>query len=185
LVQLRHGEPADSGDPSSAIIELFNMSHPFRKDRIRMTSAAKLTKRCAGALLFLALGLPCTPVSAQASDAGSLRPQTPTHRSRKSNIDARVSILTKSLGLNDAQQSAVKNILEQRQQQTLLLRRDPSISGSARIERFRALQDNTVERIRAVLNDEQKKKYDPLASRQAQSTPERSVEDWLKAATPK
>jgi hypothetical protein len=155
------------------------------KDRVRMISADKLTKRCAGALLFLALGLPCTLVSAQASDAGGLRPQTPPHRSRKSNIDARVSILTRSLDLNDAQQSAVKNILEQRQQQTLRIRRDPSITGSVRIERFRALQDDTVERIRAVLNEEQKKKYDPLASRQIQSKPERSVEDWLKTTTPK
>jgi hypothetical protein len=93
--------------------------------------------------------------------------------------------LTKSLDLNDVQQSAVKNILEQRQQQTLRIRRNPSISGSDRIEQFRALQDSTVERIRAVLTEEQKKKYDPLASRQIQSTPERSVEDWLKATTPK
>ena len=150
-----------------------------------MTSAAKLTKRCAVALLLLALPLPGTPVLAQASDAGSLGPQATPHHSRRSNIDARVSTLKKSLDLDEAQQSAVKNILEQRQQETLRIRRDPSISGGARIERFRALQDNTVERIRALLNDEQKKKYDPLASRQIQSTPERSVEDWLKAATPK
>ena len=50
---------------------------------------------------------------------------------------------------------------------------------------FRALQDNTVERIRAVLNEEQKKKYDPLAVRRVQPAPDqRSVEDWLKATTP-
>lgn len=150
-----------------------------------MTSATKLTKRSAVALLLLVFGLPWTLVSAQAPAPGSLGPQTPAHRPRKSNIDARVRILTKSLDLNDMQQSAVKNILEERQQQTLRIRRDPSISGSARIERFRMLQDSTVERIRAVLNEEQKKKYDPLASRQIQSTPERSVEDWLKATTPK
>jgi hypothetical protein len=161
------------------------MSIPSYKDGIRMISADKLPKRCAAALLFLALGLPCTYTSAQASDAGSLRQQTPPHRSRKSNLDARVSILTRNLDLSDAQQSAVKNILEQRQLQTLRIRRDPSISGSARIEQFRALQDSTVERIRALLNEEQKKKYDPLASRQIQSKPERSVEDWLKATPSK
>lgn len=126
-----------------------------------------------------------TQSSAPASDAGNLQPQTPPHRSRKSYIDARVGILTRSLDLNDAQQSAVKNILEQRQQETLRIRHDPSISGSARIERFRALQDTTVERIRALLTDEQKKKYDPQASRQIQSKPERSVEDWLEATKPK
>jgi len=150
-----------------------------------MMSADNLPKRFAAALFLLALGLPCTLLSAQASDAASFRQQTPPHRSKKSYIEARLNILTKRLDLSDAQQSAVKDILEERQQQTLRIRRDPSISGSARIERFRALQDSTVERIRAVLNEEQKKKYDPLASRQIQSTPERSVEDWLKATTPK
>jgi ABC-type lipopolysaccharide export system ATPase subunit len=100
-------------------------------------------------------------------------------------IDDRVRVLARSLDLNEAQRVAVKKILEQRQQETLRIRQDTSISGGARIERFRALQDNTVERIRAVLNDEQKKKYDPLAVRRTQPAPQqRSVEDWLKVTTP-
>jgi hypothetical protein len=50
---------------------------------------------------------------------------------------------------------------------------------------LRALQDQTVQRIRLVLNDEQKKKYDPLAVRQAGPAPgQKSVEDWLKVTTP-
>jgi hypothetical protein len=90
------------------------------------------------------------------------------------------------LDLNESQKSAVKKILEQRQQQVLNLRRDPSLSGGARIGKFRALQEDTVQRIRAVLNDEQKKKYDPLASRRVQPAPnQRSLEDWLKLTTPK
>jgi hypothetical protein len=100
-------------------------------------------------------------------------------------IDDRVRVLARSLDLNEAQRVAVKKILEQRQQETLRIRQDTSISGGARIERFRALQDNTVERIRAVLNEEQKKKYDPLAVRRTQPAPQqRSVEDWLKVTTP-
>jgi len=150
-----------------------------------MISANMLPKRLAIALLLLVLGMPCTLLRAQAADAASLQPQTPPHRSKRSYIEARLNILTKRLGLSDAQQSALNNILEDRQQQTLRIRRDSSISGSVRIERFRALQDTTVQRIRALLTDEQKKRYDPLASRQLQSTPERSVEDWLKATTPK
>jgi Spy/CpxP family protein refolding chaperone len=100
-------------------------------------------------------------------------------------IDDRVRVLARSLDLNEAQRAAVKKILEQRQQETLRIRQDSSISGGARIDRFRALQDNTVERIRAVLNEEQKKKYDPLAVRRTQPAPQqRSVEDWLKVTTP-
>jgi len=47
------------------------------------------------------------------------------------------------------------------------------------------LQEATVQRIRGVLTDEQKKKYDPMAASHNQTTPERSVEDWLKASAPK
>lgn len=104
---------------------------------------------------------------------------------RPPSIDDRVKVLAKKLDLNETQQAAVKKILEQRQQETLRLRLDSSIAGSVRIERFRALQDDTVERIRAVLNEEQRKKYDPLAPRRIQPAPEqRSVEDWIKATTP-
>ena len=106
-------------------------------------------------------------------------------RGHRPTIDDRVRVLARSLDLNEAQRAAVKKILEQRQQETLRIRQDTSISGGARIERFRALQDDTVERIRAVLNEEQKKKYDPLAVRSIQPAPQqRSVEDWLKVTTP-
>ena len=162
----------------------FYMSNTRSNDAIRMTSAAKFAKYCVGALL-LALWFHGASALAQAPESPTPQPQVNQHPPRKSNIDARVSILAKSLELTAEQQSAVKSILEQRQQKTLLIRSDPSISGSMRIERFRMLQETTVERIRAVLNDEQKKKYDPMAARHIQSTPEHSVEDWLKASTPK
>jgi hypothetical protein len=109
--------------------------------------------------------------------------QTRRHYSRPG-LDERVSQFAKSLDLSEAQQSAVKKILEQRQEQVLRIR-DASISGSARISQFRALQERTVLQIRAVLNEEQKKKYNPLAARSVPQTPGPSVEDWLKATTPK
>jgi Spy/CpxP family protein refolding chaperone len=150
-----------------------------------MTSSAKLMN--SWAILLLTLGvpvlLPLTPVYAQVAKAGSSEPQTP-HRYKRSNIDDRVSVLARNLDLSEAQQSAVKRILEERRQQSMHIRRDPSISGGDRIEQFRILQQNTVARIRAVLNEEQRKKYDPFATQKIQQTPERSVEDWLKLTTP-
>ena len=126
---------------------------------------------------------PGAPVAAQVAGATNPAGQNRTHR--RPSIDDRIKILAKNLDLNEAQQSAVKRILEQRQQETLLLRLDPSITGNARIERFRALQDIAVERIRAVLNEEQRKKYDPLAVRGIPPAPDqRSVEDWLKVTAP-
>jgi len=139
------------------------------------TSAAKLRNRSLRALLCLALASPVPLLSAHAV----------AQRGHRPTIDDRVKVLARSLDLNEAQQAAVKKILEQRQQETLRIRQDTSISGGARIERFRALQDRTVERIRAVLNEEQKKKYDPLAVRRVAPAPDqRSVEDWLKVTTP-
>jgi Spy/CpxP family protein refolding chaperone len=152
---------------------------------IPMTSATNLTKHCLAALLLLPLGFGGLFALAQAPEVASPQPQAKQPASRRSNIDVRVSNLAKTLDLTEEQQSAVKKILEQRQQQTLQIRRDPSISGSARIERFHMLQEATVERIRAVLNDEQKKKYDPMVASHNQTTPEHSVEDWLKATAPK
>jgi hypothetical protein len=129
--------------------------------------------------------LQSAPALAQVAGAASPARRTIRGRRRPS-LDDRIKVLAKNLELNEAQQSAVKKILEQRQQETLQIRLDPSITGSARIDRLRALQEKTVERIRAVLNEEQKKKYDPLASRRLPSAPEqRSVEDWLKVTTPK
>jgi hypothetical protein len=102
------------------------------------------------------------------------------HRQMRTSIEGQVAQLAKGLELSEAQRSAVQKILEQRQEEVLRMRRDPSISGGARIDRFRALQDRTVEKIRLVLNDDQKKKYDPLAVRRLPSAPEqRTVEDWI------
>jgi hypothetical protein len=118
--------------------------------------------------------------SAGAAGSGS----DTSHPRVRRNIDDRVSLLAQTLELNQAQQSAVRKILEQRLQQIRWIRSDPSISGGARIERFRALQESTVEQIRAVLNEAQKKKYDPVAVRRLQPAPQqRSVEDWLEATT--
>jgi hypothetical protein len=150
------------------------------------TLAAKLRNRCGRGFLSLALVspilLPGSPVVAQV--AGAASPARQTHRGhRRPSIDDRVKVLAKNLDLNEAQQSALKKILEQRQQETLRIRRDSSALGSARISHFRALQESTVERIRAVLNEEQKKRYDPLAPRRIQPASQPSVEDWLKATT--
>ncbi len=127
--------------------------------------------------------LPSVPALAQMAGSANQARQTARGHGRPT-LDDRVKVLAKNLDLSEAQQFAVKKILEQRQQEILRIRLDPSIAGSARIDRFRALQENTVEQIRAVLNEEQKKKYDPLAPRRIPPPPQPTVEDWLKAITP-
>lgn len=131
-----------------------------------------------------------SPSQSAAEKAAPTAQPAPAHRAhsthRRVTLDDRVKSFAKALDLSDTQQLAVKRILEQREAETLRLRLDGSISGEQRIDRWRALQDETVVRIRAVLNDEQKKKYDPLAVRER--TPpqdQKTVEEWLKETTPK
>jgi Spy/CpxP family protein refolding chaperone len=125
------------------------------------------------------------PLAAQSADSSG--PKRQMHRTHNPASAAdRVKALAKTLDLDESQQAAITKILEERREEALRLRSDSSISGSERIESFRQLQDRTVMRIRAVLNEEQKKKYDPLAVRKVAPAPDQlSVEDWLKATTPK
>ena len=148
-----------------------------------MTAAVKLRSTWHRALL-LALELPIllssAPIFAQTPAAPSPERQVP-HWYKKLTIDDQVKSFARNLDLNEAQQSAVKRILEQRQQETLRIQR--ATTPIDRIDAFRALQIRTAAQIRAVLNDEQKTKYNPLVQRPPQTSPQRSVEDWMKATT--
>ncbi|HYL13129.1 MAG TPA: hypothetical protein VEV41_08840 [Terriglobales bacterium] len=147
-----------------------------------MTPAAKL-KGSGGILLPLALGLPMLLASALAlgqAPAAASPGQHPPHRYRRLSIDDQVRGLAKSLELNDTQQLAVKKILESRQQATMRILRNTS--GGDRISLIRALQLRTVAQIRAVLNDEQREKYN--IGQRPPTSPQPSVEDWMKATMP-
>jgi hypothetical protein len=137
----------------------------------------------------LAIGLPMMLTSvlcAQEPEASSPVPRPPHHIRRAVTQEDRVKVLARSLNLDPAQQTAVLKILQARNVEALSIRRDTSISGSARIDQFRALQDKTVLKIRALLNEEQRKKYDPLAVRTVgPAADQKTVEDWLELTTPK
>ena len=152
----------------------------------RSAFGTRLRSRMGLRFLLPALGLAfllSAPALSQALAPEAASPeQHAPHRYRKVTLDDQVKGLAKSLDLNEAQQAAVKRILEQRQQEILHITH--AFSGSDRLSQLRALQVRTVEQIRTVLNDEQKKKYDPLGQRPPQQTsPQPSVEDWLKATT--
>jgi hypothetical protein len=113
-------------------------------------------------------------------------PSPPHHGHRRVTLEDRVNVLARSLNLDQVQQDAVLKILQARKEESLRIRRDTSISGSARMEQFLALQDETVLQVRAVLNEEQKKKYNPLAVRKLKpASDQKTVEDWLELTTPK
>jgi hypothetical protein len=138
-------------------------------------------------VLAFAAGLlpPYARAARQASGGDGSQPRTRSRYKRPS-LDDQVTRFAKTLDLNSAQQSEVKRILERQQAEGRRIASDPSLSGMDPVSKFRALEETTVRQIRAVLNEEQRKKYDPLVQSGAPKTsPQPSVDDWMRATKPK
>jgi hypothetical protein len=154
-------------------------------NRSRASRNRRVLLKC---LRALAMGLPLMlpPVFCAQQPEAPIPSQPPHHSHRRVTLEDRVKTLAGNLNLDQAQQDAVLKILQGRMEESLRIRSDTSISGGARIDQFRALQDNTVFQVRAVLNEEQKKKYDPLVLRKREpAADQKTVEDWLELTTPK
>jgi hypothetical protein len=78
----------------------------------------------------------------------------------------------------------VRRILEDQRLQVAKVWDDTSVPSALRVNATRTISDRTGDRIRALLTEEQKKKYNrprkPRAA--AEHSDARSVEDWMKAA---
>jgi hypothetical protein len=84
---------------------------------------------------------------------GATAPQRHTQSVyRRRTVDERVKSFADTLNLDPAQQPGVKAALERQQREARQIQFDQSLSGPERIGRFRALQQDTVLRIRALLN---------------------------------
>jgi hypothetical protein len=134
--------------------------------------------------LILPILLPGVPSPAKESNVSQpFRGLVSTHK--RQSLDDRVERLARYLGLSQAQMSALKNILIERQQEVFRMRHASSAGEGLQMDQFRAVEDKTAERIRAILTKEQRKKYDPLGNRTSDSAARNvSVEDWLKRTQP-
>jgi len=120
-------------------------------------------------------------VSAAAQTAATPSPSRPTRSFyRRTTLDERVKRFAKALDLDESQQTRLKSVLERQQAQANQVRLDQSLSGPERISRLRDLQQDTVLQIRSLLNDEQKKKYDPFAHEKQMNSSDSYVNDWMK-----
>jgi Spy/CpxP family protein refolding chaperone len=80
-------------------------------------------------------------------------------------VDERVQHLTKALNLSDDQQAKVKTILEDQRKQMASLKQDTSASQEDRRAKFQQIHEASTQKIRDVLNDEQKAKFDQMQAR--------------------
>jgi Spy/CpxP family protein refolding chaperone len=76
--------------------------------------------------------------------------------------DEELQRLDKSLKLTDDQKSQIKPILEDRQKQMESLHSDTSLSSEDRMGKMRSLMKESNDKIRALLNDDQKKQFDEM-----------------------
>jgi cytidylate kinase len=134
-------------------------------------------------MVVIAMAALVAPEPAAALERG--RQQAP-HRHRRTNAEDRLQGLVKGLKLDRAQQAEVRRALQAHREAIRRLTSEPADPEVSRVAAIHAITDRTTERIRTVLNDEQKKLYSqPLPHDFAAGEGKPGVEEWLNALRPK
>jgi Spy/CpxP family protein refolding chaperone len=87
---------------------------------------------------------------------------------RQMDPDRQVKMLTKKLNLTADQQTQIRSILTDRQQQFESIRNDSSLAPKDRREKMRSLRQESEGKIKAVLTDSQKQTYDQMQEQMRQ-----------------
>jgi hypothetical protein len=100
---------------------------------------------------------------------------------KASPLDRRVALLARELGLDATQSIKVKAVLEAQREQVARIWSEAAVPSAVRIGRTQAVGDHTADQIRALLNDEQRKKYiQPRQRDVAVGTTGSDVQSWMK-----
>jgi hypothetical protein len=107
--------------------------------------------------------------------------------SQSNSLEKRVMSFAQTLDLDAKQQSALRQVLEVQREQVMKVWSDSSVPASYRISATQAISNKTADQIRALLNEDQRKKYNAprQAHEAATGTNKRSVEEWMEATKPK
>ncbi len=81
-------------------------------------------------------------------------------------VDDQLKHLTNKLSLTDDQQAKLKPILEDQRKQMEQIHNDSSLSRQDRFSKMRELHSSTDNQIKAVLNEDQQKKFDKMREEQ-------------------
>jgi len=94
---------------------------------------------------------------------------------KESPLESRVQMLAK-----------LRLVLENQRQELLQVWREGAVPASDRVGATRTINSQTADRIRALLTEEQRKKYKPPEQfhEGSAATGTRTVEDWMKMANP-
>lgn len=101
-------------------------------------------------------------------------------------LEDRVRALTQGLDLDASQQAALRKVLINQREQILKVWNDPSpVPAAYRIGAVKAITDHTADQIRALLNDEQRKKYNPPRRPSPEGEQRPDVSAWMDAIGPR
>ncbi len=120
--------------------------------------------------------------------AGESGPQVAAARSapvqRRANaLDVRVRMLARALDLDAGQQAELRAVLLEQRAQVERIWSDPSLPPPYRVSATEALSEHTADRIRALLTEEQRKKYNPPRPPDSALAPARAdIEYWMSRA---
>jgi hypothetical protein len=128
-----------------------------------------------GAIAIVASG------SANAADpAAQPAARPPTHSRVGGSLEHRVDVLSKALQLDARQRAELLSILEGQRQAVSKIWSNPALLPAERAPATRAVEERTADQIRALLSDEQKKRYNPPKPQGAEPS-QASVADWMQA----
>ena len=108
----------------------------------------------------------------------------PRPQHSRASLDGRVHTLSQALNLDATQQSKLRMLLVSQREQVGRLWNDTAVPPAYRVSATRAISEQTADRIRALLNEEQRKKFNPpRRPREAADAATPSVEDWMNKAS--
>jgi Spy/CpxP family protein refolding chaperone len=88
------------------------------------------------------------------------------HRPMMPSVDDQIKHLTQKLSLTDDQQTKLKPILEDQRKQMEQIHNDSSLSREDRFSKMQQVRASSDTQIKAVLNDDQQKKFDKMREEQ-------------------
>ena len=144
----------------------------------KSTGISKRSGRLSRVLLVTAAGLLLSAGTvlaqdAQAPPANQESGMSGRHHHGMPSADDQLKHLTKRLNLSDDQQTKIKPILEDQQNQMQQLRADNSTSREDRWKKMREIHENSDNQIKSVLNEDQQKKFEEMREEQRSRMKER------------
>ena len=128
----------------------------------------------------MALAGPCLSMAPAAESAAETPPQPAARHVQGSTLEHRVQTLAKALELDAKQQVELRKVLQGQRDLVARIWNDASLSSAERVGATHAMSERTADQIRALLTEEQKKKYNPPAPHDLASQLGRpDVEAWM------